>query len=91
MFEQQQTFKIDIYDADDATQMHNLQKQELIGSVEFILGRLCASKDQEIELPINNPSRKNCGKIKIICEEKAPNYGKMQASFVCSARLNSNA
>ena len=91
MFEQQQTFKIDVYDADDATQLQNFKKQELIGSVEFVLGSVCASRNQEKEMSIENPKLKNCGKIKIMCEEKAPNYGKMQASFVCSARLKNSA
>lgn len=83
MFEQQQTFRIDIYDADDASNLQNLAKQEVIGSVEFLLGKLCASMNQEVELPIDNKLRKKNGKIKIMVEEKAPNYGKMQASFTC--------
>ena len=34
-FEMQQTFRVEIFDVDDATQLHNLQKQEFIGSFEF--------------------------------------------------------
>ena len=42
-------------------------------------------------MPIQNHARRNRGKIKIMCEEKAPNYGKMQASFTCSAQLKGGA
>jgi len=44
-FEMQQVFKVDVYDADDATQLANLAKQEYIGSFEFKLGQLCSSRD----------------------------------------------
>ena len=38
MFEQQQRFRIDVYDVDNANQIQNLKLQEYIGSAEFDLG-----------------------------------------------------
>ena len=57
-FEQQQNLRLDIYDADDATALGNLQKQEYIGSYEFVMGRLIASKNQEITANLVNTARK---------------------------------
>ncbi len=77
-FEQQQNLRLDIYDADDATALGNLQKQEYIGSYEFVMGRLIASKNQEITANLVNTARKEgkSGQIKVMAQEKKADHGK---------------
>ena len=88
-FELQQTLLIEVYDADDATCLGNLQKQEFIGSFSFHLGKLCSSANQELTGPLESSVRANSGQIKVMAEEKKADYGRMQASFTVSAGLSS--
>jgi hypothetical protein len=91
-FEQQQNLRLDIYDADDVTQLSNLQKQEYIGSYDFVLGKLVSSKNQELTAEIANPARKagKSGSIKIMALEKKADFGKTQAKFTLSTDVHSN-
>ena len=66
---------VEVYDADDMTQLHNLSKQELVGSYSFMLHKLAAAPGQEITTGLANPIRKNCGNVKIMCEEKKADFG----------------
>jgi uncharacterized alpha/beta hydrolase family protein len=69
-FEETQTFLVEGYDMDDASKADDLSKQEYIGSVEFQLHQVVTARDQTIVVPIQNPSRKNNGRLKIVAEEK---------------------
>ena len=75
-FEEQQNIRVDVYDADDATQLNNLNKQEFIGSFNFQLGKLISARNQEITGQIESSVRKNSGNIKIMALEKKSDYGK---------------
>ena len=89
-FEQQQNFRIDVYDVDDANNLLNLQKQEFIGSIEFKLGKLVSSRNQELEAGLENSARKkSSGKIKVCANEKKEGFGKTQTSFVPKAEIPS--
>lgn len=89
-FEQQQDLRVDVYDVDDANNLLNLSKQEFIGSIEFKLGKLVSSRNQEIDASIENAARKkSSGKIKVSANEKKEGYGKTQASFVPKAEIPS--
>ena len=89
-FEQQQNFRIDVYDVDDANNLLNLQKQEFIGSIEFKLAKLVSSRNQELEAGLENSARKkSSGKIKVCANEKKEGFGKTQTSFVPKAEIPS--
>ena len=47
-FEEQQNFVIEVYDVDDANVMHDLRRQEFIGSFPFKLGTLISARNQEM-------------------------------------------
>lgn len=76
MFEAQQNMIAEVYDCDDATALHNLQKQEFVGSFSFQLGKLVSSRNQQMTAELSNPSRKKCGQIIVTAEEKKSDYGK---------------
>jgi len=67
-------------------QLQNLSKQQYIGSVDFVLGSLCSSMNQELtaQLKYENPLKKkgNLGSLKICAEEKKPDSGSQMASFI---------
>lgn len=86
-FEQQQSLRVDVYDADDATNLYDLKKHDFIGSFQFNLGKLCSSRNQELEAPLENKTRKKSGSIKIMAQEKKSDYGKTQATFKLAAKL----
>ena len=75
-FEEIQNFLVDVYDVDDASSLHDLRKQEFIGSYPFKLGNLISSRNQEATGDLSNPSRKNSGKVKVMVSQKEDNHGK---------------
>lgn len=83
---------MDIYDADDVTQLTNLNKQDYVGSYGFQLGKLISSKNQEIQANIANTKRKagKSGTIKIMALEKKVDFGKTQAKFTLSTDVQAN-
>lgn len=44
MFEEQQNFVVEVFDADDPKNLNNLTIQEYIGSFQFTLGKVVSSK-----------------------------------------------
>ena len=44
-FEEIQSFVVEVYDVDDATNLHDLRRQEFIGSHQFKLGNLISSRN----------------------------------------------
>lgn len=60
-FEQQQSLRVDVYDADDASQLSNLSKHDFVGSFEFQLGKLVSSRNQELKADLENSVRNNSG------------------------------
>ena len=44
-FEEIQNFLVEVYDVDDATALHDLRKQEFVGSYQFKLGNLISSRN----------------------------------------------
>ena len=87
-FEMQQSMLVEVYDADDANNLANLQKQEFLGSFEFKLAKLCSSPNQELNGDLNSNIRAGgAGQIKIMAEEKKADFGKNLAHFVISAGI----
>ena len=84
-FESQQNFCVDLYCAEDMECLSDLKKQEYIGSIDFILGSLCSSGNQELtrEIKAESSVRKkgNLGSLKICAEEKKAESGKQMAMF----------
>jgi len=74
-FEEQQFFLIEAYDMDDGNAPENLGAQEFIGTVEFQLHQVVTARDQTLQTPIVNPSRKNNGYLHITAEEKKLSAG----------------
>jgi hypothetical protein len=44
-FEQQEKFKVEVYDVDDDTQINNLKAHDFIGRIEFELHEVITSRD----------------------------------------------
>lgn len=51
-FEEQQNMLVEVYDCDDANQMNNFNKQDILGFTEFPLGKVLSSLKNEIELDL---------------------------------------
>ena len=76
-FEEEQTFKIEVYDSDD-TKTDNLKNQEFIGHVEFVLGNVVCGKDQSVTKPLETTKKggKQKPTVTIKAEEKREDQGK---------------
>ena len=83
-FEEQQNFTLEVYDADDMTQLTNLKAQEFIGSYDMTLHKITSAQGQEITEELVNPGRRKCGKINIKCEEKKADFGQYSCAFTPS-------
>lgn len=81
---------VEVYDCDDATNIDDLSKQQLIGSHKFTLHDVVTQMNQELTADLINPAMKDCGKIKIRAQEKKSDYGQIQASFKLEAKLSSS-
>ena len=68
LFEEVQTFVIEAYDQDQKDEKLALKDQDFIGKFEFKLHEIVTSKDQTFTSQLQNPKRKNNGKITIACE-----------------------
>lgn len=68
-FEENQKFEVEVYDADDLTQLKNLKKQTLMGSKEFTLHSLVTKPNQKLTEKLKK------GEITIKAEEKPQQFG----------------
>ena len=87
MFEEQQIFLVEIYDADDPKNLNNLQAQEYIGSFQFTLGSVVSSKGQELSGNLKGEKSLPDTKVIIRGEEKKSNYGANEASFYIECQV----
>ena len=80
-FEEQQLFRLDIYDCDDANQLHILEKQDHIGSFEFKLGKVVGNRDQclvgDIEPSQTIKKKFKDAQVTISGTEKKDGYGQV--------------
>lgn len=74
-FEAQQRFLVEIYDADDATQLNNLAAQQFVGGYQFTMHKVVTARNQELVAELENPARAKNGTVKIKGQEKKQNYG----------------
>lgn len=83
MFEEQQTFLVEIYDVDDPNRLMVLHEHDFIGSYQFTLGKVVSSKGQEITGNLIGPKLKanSQSKVTIHGSEKKPDYGSVMATF----------
>ena len=84
-FEEQQNMVAEVWDCDDATNLNNLNKQEFVGFYQFKLGTIVSSRNQEVEVAIQNDKMdlKNA-KMRITASQKDDDYGKNVAKFIPS-------
>ena len=68
-FEDQQNMLVEVYDCDDATQLNNLNKQDLVGFAEFPLAKVLSSIKNQIDLELKTVRGTSAGKITIHGEE----------------------
>jgi hypothetical protein len=54
-FEQQERFKIEVYDADDDKNLNNLANQEFLGGLEFQLHEVVTCIDQTLKKALPHP------------------------------------
>jgi hypothetical protein len=87
-FESQQTLLVEVYDADDATNITKLQNQDFVGYHKFVLGSLISSRNQEITAPLLSKERQNNGTVTVMASEKKDDHGKMLASFQPRVKIN---
>jgi len=81
-FEEQQTFQLDVYDADDMNQINNLQKQDLVGGQKFTLHQIVTKPNQTAAFDLVNAlSKKPTGQAKIQATEKKADYGRTECQF----------
>lgn len=69
---------LQVYDADDSTNLHDLTLHDYIGSYTFQLSKVVSSANQSLEAKLEGPSKTNA-KVKIMAEEKKENYGNVLA------------
>jgi len=75
-FEENQAFVIEVYDADDMTQLDRLDKQEYIGGNNFTLHQIITSRNQTQSYPVTNiQTKRQSGEVKIHGVEKKAGYG----------------
>ena len=86
-FEQSQTFRVDVYDADHVDNLDDASGHELVGSYQFLLSDVCCSINQELEGPLTNPAISTPGNIHIRATERKSNYGKTLAKFEVGLHL----
>ena len=56
-FEEQQSFKVDVYDVDDFTNLKNFASHDHVGGLEFTLHEVVTAKDQILIKPISNSKK----------------------------------
>ena len=78
-FEEQQTFKVAVYDVDSVENLRNLAEHSLVGEVEFSLHEVVTARDQILMKNIA-PSKKNA-MIEIYGEEVQKNSAIEQGLF----------
>ena len=81
MFEEQQNFRVEVYDVDNATNLNDLTLHDYIGGHTFTLGKVVSGRDQTLTVKIDGPKAKADSKVSIHGIEKKSNYGAIEASF----------
>jgi hypothetical protein len=70
-FEQQERFKVEVFDIDNDKQVNNLSLHDFLGSLEFQLHDVVTCLNQTFAKPLQNPKIPSAkGQIKIIAEEQ---------------------
>lgn len=88
-FEEQQKFKIDVYDLDDESQLHNLSKQDYIGTMEFAMHEVVTARDQTLRKNVINPNlNTKTTFVTIIAEEITVTANNELVIFAPQARIN---
>mmetsp|Transcript_13118 Transcript_13118/g.20366 ORF Transcript_13118/g.20366 Transcript_13118/m.20366 type:complete len:124 (+) Transcript_13118:293-664(+) len=88
-FELQQTFQVEVYDADEPERLHDLKVQEYIGKFEFQLSRLVSSPNQEMTGKLSSGANKG-GEVKIFAREKKAAHGQNMAMLEFDVNTSSN-
>ena len=89
-FEKQQDFMVEIYDADDATNLHNLSKHDFVGRTTFTLSKVVSGKNQEFQTQLHEGPRSSGAQVKIMATETKPDHGKHIAIFRMNLRMDGN-
>lgn len=70
-FEQQERFKVQVFDCDDDKNLQNLAAHDFIGELEFTLHEIVTTINQQMTKPLHNVKHARPGRIKIHAEEMA--------------------
>lgn len=70
-FEQQDRFKIQVFDSDNDKELQNLQQHDFIGELAFTLHEVVTTRDQTLAKALVNAKIAKPGRIKIHGEEMA--------------------
>ena len=89
-FETQQTFKVEIYDADEAANLHDLSKHDFVGRAEFTLSKVVSGKNQEFMAELTGGERSKGARVKIMGHETKPDHGKNIAIFSMNLSMDGN-
>lgn len=67
-FEMHQNMLLEVYNADNADKINNLQAQQKIGEYKFTLGNICARTNQVVKGMIDSDIRDEAGEVSIVAE-----------------------
>ena len=83
--------KVEVYDADDRSDLNNLKKQDYIGCAEFMMHELIRSKNQKLTLDLKNNSQHG-GKVIMQVEELKDKFSSNLAllNIECYSAKNSS-
>ena len=90
-FEQQEKFKVEVYDVDDDTQINNLKAHDFIGRLEFELHEIITARDQKLTRPLVGGPAGSKGTISLIAEEQVANANAEMIMFTPEATISSTS
>lgn len=85
-FEQQEKFKVQVFDSDDDKQLQNLQSHDFIGEIEFQLHEVVTTRDQSLTKPLINAKHARPGRITVTAEELTATANTEHVMFVPEAK-----
>jgi len=84
-FEQQERFKVQVFDSDDDKNLQSLPSHDFIGEIEFQLHEIVTTRDQSLTKPLFNAQRAKPGIIHITAEELAATANTEHVMFMPEA------
>lgn len=86
-FEQQEKFKVEVYDVDDDNQINNLSAHDFIGRLEFELHEIVTAPNQKLTKNLIGGPSGSKGTISMIAEEQVANANAEMIMFTPEATI----